>query len=253
MKCDNQETKSIDVELMHLFDQMASSYDSKRYHSHGSSFINEIERHIVKEWALGDSETMTLDIPCGTGRLMISLAHRCEKVFAVDISAGMLSIAKERAKRAVAKNVAFLRANARKLPFPKNTFDTIICFNFLHLIPNEQKGQLMREFDRVLKPSGRIILELNSPFYGLLLGLVEHRPRLREFSRVCFFPGQGRWLFRDYRQVRAVGIGFPLFWLMARIFGKNVMMKISLVLGSIPVLQFLAYAIIFELHKDKQS
>lgn len=250
---DNETMNNIDAEQMSRFEQTADSYDAKHCLSHVGAFFNEIEVHVVKEWALGGSGSRGLDIPCGTARLTISLANCCEGVIAGDISINMLRIAKEKTIRAEITNVTFLQANGRKLPFSENTFDTIICFGFLHIIPNDQKGEFMAEFTRVLKPGGKLILDLRSPFYGLFLALLKYRRRLREIPSRCFLPGQGRWLFRRYRKGRVVGVGFPFFWVLEGILGKNVMMKISLTLGKIPVLRFLAYAILFELYNEKQN
>lgn len=250
---ENETLNALDAELMLRFDQTAECYDAKRYLSQAGAFLNELEACIIKEWALGGSRSHGLDIPCGTGRLTISLANRCERVIAGDISLNMLRIAQEKTYRAGITNVKFQQVNGRKLPFSENTFDTVICFNFLHLIPNDQKAEFMAEFARLLKPGGKLILELKTPFFGLFLALLKYRGRLREIPRRCFLPGQGRWLFRGYRKGRAVGLGLPFFWMLPRILGKNAMMKISLALGKIPVVRFLAYVIVFELYNDKQK
>ncbi|GEM_PF-3962732 len=243
---------SVDTELMSRFDQIAGSYDATRYLSHAGVLFSELEAIVVEEFVINGNGSRGLDIPCGTGRLMISLAHRCERAIAADISTKMLAIAREKACREGISNVTFMQVSGRKLCFPENTFDTIICFNFLHLIPNDQKGEFMSEFNRVLKPGGKLIVEFISPFYGLFLALLRYRG-LRIISSKCFFPGHGRWLFRGYQKGRAVSIGFPFFSWLAYIFGKNAMKKLSLTLGRIPIIQFLCYSIIFELYTGKKN
>lgn len=245
----NETMNAIDAELTSRFDQEASNYDASR----SDVFFNELEGRVVEDWTLGGRESRGLDIACGTGRLTTSLAHCCEEVVAGDISTKTLVIAEEKARRKGTTNVTFLQVNGRKLPFSENTFDTIICFNFLHLIPNDQKGVFMSEFARVLKPGGKLLVELKSPFYGLFLALLRYSRRLRIIPRKCFFSGHDRWLFGYYKKGRVVGVGFPLFSDLARIFGKNVIRKLSLALGRIPVIQFLCYAIIFELYNNKQN
>lgn len=250
----NREAKrALDAESMSRFDQIADCYDAKRYSSYGGAFFNELEAHVVVDWTQGEDATRGLDIPCGTGRLTIGLAHCCEEVVAGDISTRMLGIAREKVHRGSVANVTFLQVNGRRLPFAENIFDTIICFNFLHLIPNDQKSEFLTEFSRVLKPSGKLIVEFQSPFYGFLLGLLRYRRRPREITRRCFFPGQGRRLFHGYRKGRVVGIGFLWFSKLSRLFGKKAIMKISLALGRIPGLRFLAYVVVFELYNEKQS
>jgi len=249
----NNAMNKIDVELMSRFDQIAGSYDAKRYLSHSGIFFNELEARIIKDWASGGNGSRALDIACGTGRLTITLAHRCEQVVAGDISANILAIAEGKICFRGITNVTFQQINGRKLPFSENTFNTIICFNFLHLIPNDQKGEFMSEFARVLKPGGKLIIELKSQFYGLFLALLKYSRRLRVIPRKCFIPGQGQWLFRGYRKGPTVGVGIPLFSELARIFGNNTMIKISLALGRIPVLRLFCYALIFELYNNKDN
>jgi len=244
---------AIDAELMSRFDQIAGSYDAERCKSYSGVFFNELEARVIEDWAVGGRDSQGLDIPCGTGRLTASLAHLCEKVIAADISTNMLDIAREKVNHLGFTNITFLRVNSRKLSFSENAFDTIICFNFLHLIPNDQKDEFTAEFARVLKPGGKLIVEFKSPFYGLFLALLRYCRRLRIIPRKCFSPGQGRQLFRGYRKGRAVGIGFPFLSGLTRIFGNDAMMNISLVLGRIPIIQFLYYAIVLEHYNEKQN
>jgi len=249
---EDENLNAVDAKLMSRFDLIADSYDFDRSLSRGGAFLNELELHIINNWVLSGSGSRGLDIACGTGRLTLSLAQRCEKVIAVDISAKMLAIAQEMYYHRGVTNVTFQRVNGRKLSFSENTFDTIICFNFLHLIPNDQKCEFMSEFYRVLKPGGKLIVELKSPFYGLFLTILRYRRRLRSITTKCSFPGWDKWLFRGFRKQRAVGIGFPFFAILARIFGKGPIIKISLAFGKIPFLQYLGYSIIFELFNAKK-
>ncbi|MGH7799086.1 MAG: hypothetical protein ACREOW_00475 [Thermodesulfobacteriota bacterium] len=104
-----------------------------------------------------------------------------------------------------------------------------------------------------IAPGGNLIIEFKSPFYGLFLALLKYSRRLRVIPRKCFIPGQSRRLFRGYRKGGAVGVGVPLFYELARIFGNNIMIKISLALGRIPLLRLFYYSLIFELYNDRRS
>lgn len=149
---------AIDNELMSRFDQIADSYDAKRYLSHTGIFFNELQARVIKDWTSAGRDSRVLEIACGTGRLTISLTGCFEEVIAGDISTNMLAIAKENTRRGGINNITFMRINARKLPFSENTVNAIICFNFLHLLPNDQKCEFMSEFARVLKPGGKLII-----------------------------------------------------------------------------------------------
>jgi len=96
-----------------------------------------------------------LEIAAGTGRVSRHIAERIGSnatLTAIDISPAMLHIAKQQVH---APNVEFLEADAQALPFPDNSFDTVICqFGFMFL-PDRQKG--FDEAYRVLKPGGQFL------------------------------------------------------------------------------------------------
>ena len=96
-----------------------------------------------------------LDVACGTGDMVVSLAEQGCIVTGVDISEEMLSIARQKAP-------TYLLADAEHLPFEDNTFDAVTCAfgvrNFVHM------EQGLGEMLRVLKPAGAmVILELATP------------------------------------------------------------------------------------------
>lgn len=98
-----------------------------------------------------------LDVACGTGDMVVSLAERGCMVTGVDISEEMLAIAKRKAKSG-----KLIVADAEHLPFEDEAFDAVTCAfgvrNFVHL------EQELSEMLRVLKPGGAmVILELATP------------------------------------------------------------------------------------------
>ncbi len=104
-------------------------------------------------------EGLFLDVGTGTGHLAIGVAQYCPKarVFAVDLSDNMLKVARENAEQAgVLDRIAFLKADAKKLPFFDKTFDSVFCHNMLHHIPDPLS--LVLEIKRVVKDNGAILI-----------------------------------------------------------------------------------------------
>lgn len=64
----------------------------------------------------------------------------------------MLKILKKKVK---GKNVKIVQAGAEKLPFPDNSFDTVVSTLVFCTVPEVQKG--LAEIKRVLKPDGRLL------------------------------------------------------------------------------------------------
>jgi ubiquinone/menaquinone biosynthesis C-methylase UbiE len=246
-------TRSNDGRIMNRYDQMANSYDRDRYVSEASRFMNRIEIRVITDWVHGDRGRSLLDVPCGTGRLTIAVAHLFERVIAGDISNGMIAVLNNKIRSKSINNIALLRINSRRLPFPENTFDIVLCVNFFHLIHNNEKHVFMAEFSRVLKPRGKLILENVSPIYGQLHRLVRRRVSLSEIPGKLVLPRQGHRIFRGFRKRRELGIGFPLFAGLAGVFGESTIIKITLALGRVPFLKLLGYTTITELEKESPT
>jgi len=100
-----------------------------------------------------------LDVGCGTGNLTFRLPHIriLRRVVGVDVSDGVLSIAKKRAHALRLNNVEFIRASASQLPFDNGEFDAVVSNMVFHLIPNQEKA--FAEVIRVLKSEGLAVLK----------------------------------------------------------------------------------------------
>jgi ubiquinone/menaquinone biosynthesis C-methylase UbiE len=102
-----------------------------------------------------------LEIPCGTGNLMLDLSAAGFSPAGVDVSPAMLQIAQkkllqpERSRQAAqSKGAPLLRANARALPFAAAVFDSVsMTFppSFVY-DPNA-----LSELQRVLRDEGRLV------------------------------------------------------------------------------------------------
>jgi SAM-dependent methyltransferase len=116
-----------------------------------------------------------LDLCCGTGAGAGVLARVCrESVTGVDFSTGMLEVARERTPP-VGPPVAWVRADARALPFAP-AFDLVVSFGaFGHFLPRELPG-LFAQVRSVLRPGGCFAFPVVAPprpgslGYWMLLG-----------------------------------------------------------------------------------
>ena len=98
-----------------------------------------------------------LDVCCGTGAATQRLNSHCHHAVGIDLSAGMLEVARSTARSSEADaNIAYLRGNALALPFSES-FDLVVCFGaFGHILPHDEP-QLIRQIADVLKPGGRFV------------------------------------------------------------------------------------------------
>jgi arsenite methyltransferase len=108
------------------------------------------------EWLNIPPGGTALDVGSGPGSVTTSLADAAGPeglVLGVDISEPMLT----RAVRAEnGPNVAFLHADAQRLPLRDNTVDAVVSIAVLQLIPNPAAA--LAEMARVLRPGGRLAI-----------------------------------------------------------------------------------------------
>jgi ubiquinone/menaquinone biosynthesis C-methylase UbiE len=97
-----------------------------------------------------------LEVAVGPGAALAKL-HReagpAGLVVGIDIAPGMLRAARRRVPDA-----ALALADARALPFRGGAFDMVWSSYFLDLIPTCELTPLLKEFCRVLRPDGRLLL-----------------------------------------------------------------------------------------------
>ncbi|MEU6242723.1 class I SAM-dependent methyltransferase [Streptomyces sp. NPDC047024] len=104
-----------------------------------------------------------LDLCCGTGAGLDVLTGLCRRsVTGADFSAGMLDIARERAAGPGEPSVAWVRADARALPFTA-AFDLVVSFGaFGHFLPEELPG-LFGQVHNSLRPGGTFAFPVLAP------------------------------------------------------------------------------------------
>jgi SAM-dependent methyltransferase len=129
------------------YERWAPSYDQSP-----NPVLAREERYI--EPLIADAQGKNLlDLACGTGRwLQKALARGIDCGVGVDCSDAMLQVA--RTKPSV--QARLVQADCRSLPFPSRCFDLLICSFALAHIADLQK--MLREWARVMKPHGEVII-----------------------------------------------------------------------------------------------
>ena len=109
-----------------------------------------------------------LDVACGTGRHALLLGARGQHVTAVDWSGTGLEVLEARARaesipirrissaEQIAKRhhggIDLVQANLEQLQLPENTFELILCVQYL-------QRSLFRQLERALRPGGFLLFE----------------------------------------------------------------------------------------------
>lgn len=151
------------------FDSVAAQYDA----DFTDTRLGERKRQIVRAYVekVLQQNWRVLELNCGTGHDALWLAERVQHVLATDVSEGMITVAREKARRLEASNIAFNQmaieelwsTNELTLPDPAeqfnfvfSNFDGLNCVQNIALVP---KG-----LHHILKPNGEAIVVLMSKF-----------------------------------------------------------------------------------------
>ncbi len=145
-----------------MFEAIARRYDlNNRLHSFGRDVA--WRRAAVRAARVGPEDDV-LDVACGTGDLSAALhAAGVKRVLGVDFSQAMLDLAIVKAGRLRGPGeIGYRLGDAMNLEFEDSSFDAVtIAFGLRNVA---EPPRALREFRRVLRPGGRlVVLEFSEP------------------------------------------------------------------------------------------
>jgi len=107
---------------------------------------------LFRELGRMNSESIVLEVGCGTGEFTYRIAPHVKKLTATDLSPDLLAHAKERVTACCPQaTVEFEPQDVMKMTLPEASFDSVFGCSMLHHV--DPKGAL-KEIHRVLKPGG---------------------------------------------------------------------------------------------------
>lgn len=216
---DNDAAKTGQVREM--FNSIAPAYDvMNRMMTLG---IDTIWRRKAVDMVGKYNPRRVLDVATGTGDLafLIDKCLRPEQLLGIDLSEGMLAIAREKAlQKGVADRLSFAVEDCLSLSLPDNSYDAITVAYGVRNFENLKQG--FAEMYRVLAPGGVLcVIELSTP---------EHFPmrQLYKFYTYTIIPLVGRIVSRDKqaysylpRSVAAVAQGEEMLDIFRSVGFKN--------------------------------
>ncbi|RJP64726.1 MAG: methyltransferase domain-containing protein [Candidatus Abyssobacteria bacterium SURF_17] len=124
--------------------------------------ITRTEAELISNILTLSPEHRILDLCCGQGRHTLELARRgLRHVEGLDRSHYLIQKAKERAK-SESLSVKFREGDARKLPYPADSFDAVLIlgnsFGYFETLQDDLR--VLKEVMRVLKPWGKVLIDI---------------------------------------------------------------------------------------------
>lgn len=142
------------------YDEFSKSYEKHRrpndpggYHA----LLDDLEIELVARYGTGKD---VLECGCGTGLILERVKEFARRAAGIDLSPGMLSLAKSR-------GLDVREGSVTALPFEDASFDVTCSFKVLAHVPDI--GKALSEMARVTRPGGVVLAEFYNPwsFRGL--------------------------------------------------------------------------------------
>lgn len=141
---------------------------------------HRLKRYYLRSFLPALMDRNILEVGCGYGDLALEILREesPSRYVIVDLSLGFLVHTKKVTLRNDPR-IFHIHADAQDLPLASGHFDAIICSEVIEHLPSDLKA--MREFARVLKPGGTLVL--STPHEGRP---ETHLGHLRHYSHESF-------------------------------------------------------------------
>jgi phosphatidylethanolamine/phosphatidyl-N-methylethanolamine N-methyltransferase len=118
-----------------------------------------------------EGEELVLDMGIGTGASLQYYPKDRGRIIGVDLSSGMLKLARRRIADLELTRAKIFQANALELPFEDDLFDHVFISHVISVVSDPY--QLVREAQRVAKPGARIVILNHFQSTNRIIALIE--------------------------------------------------------------------------------
>lgn len=132
-----------------LYAELAPLYDKV----FGKIFYNRLEQ-VIENLDIPPGAKV-LEVGAGTGTSFPAYPSHCQ-ITGVDLAPDMLARARQKIQENSWSHINVLEMNALDLKFPDNSFDYVMAFHVVTVVPDPVR--MVAEAKRVCKPGGRIVI-----------------------------------------------------------------------------------------------
>lgn len=156
--------------MSHLSDKDVVDFYIKAHKESFEKGIDKVYPNVslvrVESRFFGNKPGKLLDYGCGFGSNLIHLLKRGHQVTGMDTSPYALKMIenKMQAYKELLPNLTLKVVDITnpRLPFEDGTFDYIVCASVLSLLSSKETiVHVLKEFKRILKPGGKLIVDIN--------------------------------------------------------------------------------------------
>ncbi len=130
------------------YDGMVAKYVENLGYPHTEEYLAYLDRQLMQQLPAGSLGTVA-ELCCGRGEAARLLGRRMSRCVGIDVSAGMLEIAR---RDLPGDRHFFAQGDATMLPLRDRSVDHVVMLGGIHHVPD--RVSLFREVARILKPGG---------------------------------------------------------------------------------------------------
>jgi ubiquinone/menaquinone biosynthesis C-methylase UbiE len=150
------------------------------------------------------------DAGCGTGVNIILLHDRVQRIIAMDYSESAVARCRTRIAAQNIANVEVRQGDVTSSSLPEGSVDRVLCMSVLQYLDDDQVRSALREFARVLKPGGTLVLHvknLSSLYLSTLWLMKRLLLAVKKVTRLEYLRTFGWYV----RELRAAGFRIEIY------------------------------------------
>jgi SAM-dependent methyltransferase len=147
------------------YDGMVVRYVENLGYPHTQEYMAYLDRQLF-EVLPSDHLGVVAELCCGRGEAARLLHDRVRRCIGVDVSAGLLEIAR---RDLPAERFLFVQGDATMLPLADCVFDNVVMLGGIHHVPD--RARLFAEVRRILKPGGKFFFREPADDFVLWRGI----------------------------------------------------------------------------------
>ncbi|MBU4086561.1 MAG: class I SAM-dependent methyltransferase, partial [Nanoarchaeota archaeon] len=145
-----------------------------------------------------------LDAGCGSGIYSKKLAQKGAKVYGLELNQNMINLAKNYCKNL---NIEFKQGSIDKIPYPDNNFDIVLASLVIHYLKKPERA--IKEFRRVLKDNGELILSTTHPIVESFIKIKDNGRKKEILITDYFKKGKYYWSLHNSKvKIPSYRMGF---------------------------------------------
>lgn len=124
----------------------------------------------------GNHDAVILDAGCGVGDYLIPLSYKCRFIYGIDISNESIKQCREKLKAKNIVNASLQVSSVTEIPLADKSVDKILCFSIFQCLDVYEIEFVIKEFRRILKKDGLILINFlnGSSLHGLSTVLIRY-------------------------------------------------------------------------------